>query len=212
MGENVLKYVAHSKRVLDIATSFGWLCGARYTNCRDVREYQDVGFIDIDWKNYCFEKHLSAVKKIKPHMTVARDIDDFRDFDHIMGQAYQLLEYCDRVVIVPKDLKMRKIFNKVIPDEFVLGFSVPTKYGGTDIEPELFKRPVHLLGGRPDVQYELAKKMDVVSLDCNRFTLDARFGDYFDGKKFVRHPIGGYDRCVRDSILNINAMWSGSEL
>jgi hypothetical protein len=49
-----------------------------------------------------------------------------------------------------------------------------------------FKRPVHLLGGRPDVQRLLAEIMPVVSLDCNRFTLDTAFGDYFDGDKFRR--------------------------
>jgi len=50
--------------------------------------------------------------------------------------------------------------------------------------------------------------MDVFSFDCNRFTLDAQFGDYFDGETFRPHPIGGYDRCIVDSVKNINRMWN----
>jgi hypothetical protein len=49
--------------------------------------------------------------------------------------------------------------------------------------------------------------MPVVSLDCNRFTLDAAFGDYFDGTGFRRHPAGGYERCLRESLRNIGALW-----
>ncbi len=49
--------------------------------------------------------------------------------------------------------------------------------------------------------------MNVISVDCNRFTLDAEFGDYFDGETFRPHPKGGYKRCLRASILNINRLW-----
>jgi hypothetical protein len=95
----------------------------------------------------------------------------------------------------------------VIPKEFILGYSVPTKYGMTSICPNRFKRPVHLLGGRPDIQRKLAEIMNVFSFDCNRFTLDAGYGDYFDGETFRPHPVGGYERCVADSITNINSLW-----
>jgi uncharacterized protein DUF6610 len=49
--------------------------------------------------------------------------------------------------------------------------------------------------------------MHVRSLDCNRFTLDAAFGDYFNGEIFKPHPEGGYERCIEDSLRNINALW-----
>jgi hypothetical protein len=51
--------------------------------------------------------------------------------------------------------------------------------------------------------------MPVVSFDCNRFTLDAVFGDYFDGERFRPHPVGGYKQCLRDSIQNIELLWEG---
>jgi len=53
----------------------------------------------------------------------------------------------------------------------------------------------------------LASEMPVQSFDTNRFTLDAAFGDYFDGERFRPHPIGGYHRCLDDSIKNINRLW-----
>jgi hypothetical protein len=111
------------------------------------------------------------------------------------------------VVIVPKDPLLESKLSKAIPPEFLLGFSVPTRYGGTEISPLAFKRPVHLLGGRPDVQRRLANQMPVFSIDVNRFTLDAAYGDYFDGEKFRPHPRGGYHACLADSVINIRALW-----
>jgi hypothetical protein len=203
----VLKFVAHSRRVLTIARRFGWLPGARYTNLRDIRRCERVGFIDIEWKNYSFHRHLAAVKATRPILTVAMDILDTRSLPRILDQAFELSQYCQHVVVVPKHLSLKDKLDHVIPKQFLLGFSVPTKYGGTAIPPRYFRRPVHLLGGRPDVQRKLADTMPVVSIDCNRFTLDAAFGDYFDGDIFRPHPLGGYESCLRDSLRNINLLW-----
>jgi hypothetical protein len=207
----VLKFVAHSHRVLRIAGRFGWLPGARYTNLRDVRKYDRVGFLDIEWRNYSFQRHLDAAKATKPLVTVALDIDDPRKLPKILDQAYELSLHCDRVIIVPKHLSLKNKLDTHIPGKFVLGYSVPTRYGGTLIPARFFKRPVHLLGGRPDVQRSLAEIMPVISIDCNRFTLDAAFGDYFDGETFRPHPAGGYERCIRESIRNINRLWKNYE-
>ena len=203
----VQKFVAHSGRVLREATQQGWLPAARYTNLRDVRGVELVGFLDIDWTNYCFQRHLAAVKATRPLVTVAQDITHRRQLDRVLDQALELLLYAERVIVVPKAKSLERDMNELIPDDLYLGFSVPTRYGGTRISPRAFQRPVHLLGGRPDVQRRLADHMPVVSLDCNRFTFDARFGDYFDGEIFRPHPVGGYDRCIRDSLTNINKLW-----
>lgn len=202
----VLMFVTHSKRVLSIAGRYGWLPGARCTNLRDVRNIDKVGFIDIEWRRYTFERHLEVVRTVKPLMTVAQDVEDCRALSRVLAQAEQLALYCTYVVIVPKHPSLVTELKR-IPRKFILGYSVPTKYGGTRIPPSEFKRPVHLLGGRPDVQRRLAELMPVFSVDCNRFTLDAAFGDYFDGTTFRPHPKGGYDRCLRESIRNITRLW-----
>ncbi len=54
--------------------------------------------------------------------------------------------------------------NEAIPSSYLLGYSVPTKYGGAPIPLGYFTRPVYLLGGRPDVQRRLASEIPVVSL------------------------------------------------
>lgn len=84
---------------------------------------------------------------------------------------------------------------------------MPTRYGGTKLPVSYFTREVHILGGHPAAQRKLGDKMQVISLDCNRFTLDAAFGDYFDGDTFRPHPSGGYHECIIDSIININRLW-----
>lgn len=206
----MLKFVAHGRRVISLALAEGWRPGARYTNLRDVRhvDFSEVGFLDIDWKNYSFEAHLDAAAKARPFITVARDVECVSHLDRILIEAGKLQKYATRVIIVPKDLVMEGRLHRSIPNEFLLGYSVPTRYGGTKIEPRAFEWSVHLLGGRPDTQRRLADVMPVVSMDCNRFTYDAQFGDYFDGINFKPHPIGGYEVCLKDSILNINSLWS----
>jgi hypothetical protein len=206
--QNVLKFVAHSATVLKIAMAHGWLPGARYTNLRDVKTFKQLGFLDIDWKRYDFIRHLEAAASTRPLVTVARDIEERRDLRRIVDQAYRLLEFAKNVVLVPKDPLLESRLDK-LPSDFLLGFSVPTRYGGTSLSPLAFKRPVHLLGGRPEVQRRLADVMPVFSIDANRFTLDAAFGDYFDGKLFRPHPLGGYRNCLSDSMKNITALWNG---
>src|SRR6201993_3877807 len=111
----VLRFVAHSKRVLSIAGRYGWMPGARYTNLRDVRHCARVGFIDIEWKNYSFQRHLEAVKLTRPFMTVARDIENAKHLERILDEACTLAMYCTRVVIVPKDPTLARVLNSAIP-------------------------------------------------------------------------------------------------
>lgn len=205
----MLKFVAHGRRVISLALAEGWRPGARYTNLRDVRHvpFAHVGFLDIDWKNYCFDSHLAAAVRYRPFVTVARDVECVTQLDKVLREANELQKYATRVIIVPKDLRLEGTMHQSIPNEFLLGYSVPTRYGGTKICPEAFEWSVHLLGGRPDAQRRLANHMPVVSIDCNRFTYDAQYGDYFDGKLFRPHPKGGYENCLRDSIANINSLW-----
>ena len=202
------RYINHSYKAISIAMKYGWQPGARYTNLRDIRRYDRIGFMDIDWKNYSFAKHLAAVQLVHPKLTVARDIIDIKNIDAVLEEAEMLSQFCENVIIVPKDKRLSFIMESLIPKKFILGYSVPTKYGGTQIPPNCFKRPVHLLGGRPDVQRKLANEMEVASFDCNRFTFDAAYGDYFDGETFRPHPTGGYASCIEDSIKNINMLWA----
>lgn len=203
-----LRFICHSKTAIDIALRYGWKAGARYTNLRDVKHLPRVEFIDIEWRDYDFNRHLSVVRSVEPCFTVAQDIVKSSMFGRVMDQAHELARYACNVIIVPKATKLGPMLDELVPRTFLLGYSVPTQYGGTRIAPRHFKRGVHLLGGRPDAQRRLANQMQVVSADGNRFTLDAGFGDYFDGERFRPHPVGGYRRCLTDSVRRINKLWN----
>jgi hypothetical protein len=172
-----------------------------------VKHLNEVFFIDIDWKNYDFDRHLNAVKLLKPQLTVARDIEDAQTLDEITREAENLAKHAGTVIIVPKDRELELEKRLGIPNSYRLGYSVPTRYGGTEIPTSKFAGPVHLLGGRPDIQRELANDMDVVSLDGNRVTLDAKFGDVFVGDRFRPHPLGGYETCLDASFKRVNEIW-----
>jgi len=201
------RFVCHSRRVLRIALKLGWKAGVQYTNLRNVRGVDEIGFLDIDWKAYDFKRHLEAARATRPGLTVAHDVTDEADLERVVDQASDLARFAERVVIVPKDKKLEDGLEERVPQEFWFGYSVPTRYGATPLSPHVFRRPVHLLGGRPDVQRRIAEMLPVVSLDCNRFTIDACYGDYFDGDGFRPHPVGGYERCIADSIQNVNNLW-----
>lgn len=205
----IRRFVTHSFRAASIAVRHGWLPGARYTNLRDTRRFDRLGFLDIDWRNYNFVRHLEATRSTRPMLTVARDIENIDNLDRTIDEARALLHYADAVILVPKDPRLGEAMEELIPPGFLLGYSVPTRYGGTTLPFRAFRRPVHLLGGRPDVQRRLARLLPVTSIDCNRFTLDASYGDYFDGTIFRPHPMGGYERCIEASVANINRLWLG---
>lgn len=113
------------------------------------------------------------------------------------------------MVIVPKSRKLGANVRRLIGSDYVLGYSVPSSYGHTTLRPSHFEGPVHLLGGRPDLQRALADEMNVISLDCNRFTLDAKYGKAFDGERFRKIGAIGYDACIFFSMKGINQLWAG---
>lgn len=206
----ILKFICHSYKVSSLALNLGWLPGARYTNLRDIRKFDRLYFLDIDWKNYDYLKHLQVAKDTRPMITVARDIVNLDDLDHVLDEAYELSNWAETVIVVPKDVRIEHMLPDVIPAKFLLGYSVPTLYGDTELNPAWFtRREVHLLGGHPAKQRILGNQLNVKSIDCNRFTLDATFGDFFDGETFRPHPLGGYELCIKESLLNINRLWEG---
>lgn len=124
---SVRMFITHSHRAAKIASKYGWLPGARYSNPRDVRRFERVGFLDINWKNYNYNSHLTATKITRPALTVARDIDDISDVDRIIDQAFELNLFADHVLVVPKHCGFIGRIDHFIPEQFWLGFSVKTK-------------------------------------------------------------------------------------
>jgi uncharacterized protein DUF6610 len=200
--------MCHGRPTLRLARKYGWLPGARYTNLRDIRGFDTVGLIDVDWNDYSFARHLDAVRAVNPLITVARDFEHTAQFPELLEQVEKLREHCRFVVIVPKTRAFGAVRHWFTGDFHLLGYSMPTGYGKTTLPRREFgERPVHLLGGRPIAQFEMSRHLNVFSLDCNSITIDAGFGKFFDGSGFRKHRRGGFLRCVASSLAGINALW-----
>jgi len=190
-----------------LAVRRGWLPGARYSNLRDIRGFETIGLIDVDWKRYSFKQHLAAVKAVRPLLTVARDVTSLRSVDELFTQIELLRGYAETVIVVPKVRSFVKVKRRFLDIGVILGYSVQTGYGGTRLPLRHFvDSPVHLLGGRPLAQFKLSRALTVTSLDCNSITVDAAFGKYFDGSRW-RPSKRGYAWCISASLHGLNKLW-----
>jgi len=167
----------------EIAKAEGWILGIRSAHKNVSHEH--MGMVDNLYENYDHDRHIAEVKKSKPMICTAMDIMTkeqcaisgvkYQPYHQILEQARELSKYCGRVLLIPK-------YKVLLPTDFNywLAYSVPTSYGGTEIEPEWFNatgKPVHLLGGSPNAQARFYGSMNVVSLDANySMKLAQRFG------------------------------------
>lgn len=207
---------------------------AHYRLCPYTHELSDrheVAFIDNDYFNYEHEIHLAAVRDLRPKYATVRDVmareqcavDNiaFYELDQILEWAEELAQYAENVIVIPKwDCIDR------IPEQYVLGYSVPTSHGGTPIPVNAFRgRRVHLLGGSwaAQLSYMAALGDDVVSLDTNYVQRQARMLGAFcapDGTERQMKEVGyGYLTNVRYAALalsfgaigaKVNELYAGS--
>jgi len=150
-------------------------------------------FIDCEYKRYDHETHLNAVKANTPKYATVRDLMtpeqcnragiEYFDFDTVMNWAAELEQFAKNVIVIPK-------YNCLddIPERFMLGYSVPSRYGGTPLPREMFcGRRIHLLGGSWKRQREYLKfyGSDAVSFDNNNLWKVSVYGnfDWRDGSK-----------------------------
>lgn len=141
-------------------------------------------FIDNEWHGYDHGRHLAFVARYRPKYTTVRDYLSPRaakaagvtyySLDQILAWADELSEYAANVIVIPKEPVVDEI-----PERFMLGYSVPSTYGGTPLPIEMFTgRRLHLLGGSWRRQLPLLRKMgdDIVSIDFNAAHLAAKNG------------------------------------
>ena len=168
-------------------------------NC-GVMANHDLVFIDNDYIDYDHAKHFKWVSENRPKYATVRDAMtkehcesagvEYYPFEQILDWAYELNEYAENVIIIPK----HDIIDK-IPEQFMLGYSIPTSHGGTPLPPEAFAgRRVHLLGGswKKQLAYLEAMRDDVVSLDNNYQSRISMWGSfsYSDGEVDKLNSIG----------------------
>lgn len=141
-------------------------------------------FVDNDYKHYDHEAHAGLVAAITPELATVRDIMtqtqcveagiDYFSMGQILDWAVELEEHSDKVIVIPKYDCLDKI-----PEHYVLGYSLPSNWGGTPVPLEAFQgRKIHILGGSWKRQREILERMgdDVVSIDNNAILKLASLG------------------------------------
>jgi hypothetical protein len=165
-----LIYCAGKNRVFEgIALAAGYTLGARLP----ATIYHPIGFADQDWHNPDRAIYMQALAHHRPRMATVLDLEREEQRNDVLSWAEEAAQYCERVLIIPKYSGCIDTLPRTIGGaDVVLAFSVPTRYGGTQVPLWEFDGwPVHLLGGSPHAQMHYAAHLgaiaNVVSADGN---------------------------------------------
>lgn len=197
-------------RVAKLAISLGFLYGTRSDHAVG-KGLRCNGLVDINWKDYDWKAHVAFVEKHRPLLAAVPDVTDWEMLPHTLQRIRQLQPLCDNVVVIPK---LHGLICK-LPDHVVVGVSVPSKYAGfLPRTSELAGRRLHLLGGSPYKQLELAglykrRSLDVFSCDGNGICLPAGLKKYWCDKacNWVRNPNKDYYTLLELSLTNWRKSW-----
>jgi len=202
-------------RFYRIALKHGFEYGARLPDT----VYGKLFFADQNWKSPNRELYMSYLKKHKPKFGTVLDLEFKEQLSEILDWGDEISRYVQHIIIIPKVKGIIKSLpSEINGKQIVLAYSVPTKYGGTEVPIQEFKNwPVHLLGGSPHKQIKLWREMsefcDIISVDGNYFRMKAtRFCEYWvapgkwipDGNKTKKNA---HYACFKKSCFNIMEHW-----
>lgn len=179
---------------------FALICGLKYGRRLPLMgETFPIYFSDQDWKNPNLEEYRKQISFYKPEIATVLDWEKEEQEHEIFNWIKEISPLVKKLIVIPKCLIIDKIpvsYNNV---EIILGYSVPTKYGKTDLSIDLFKdRKIHLLGGSPNKQIGLCNELDVVSIDCNYMSMKAnRFCEAWFNKEFPFTNREKYDKVIK---------------
>lgn len=138
---------------------------------------------------------MAYLERHQPYAATVLDWERPDQLAQVLGWAQEAAQYAHQVIIVPKVDHIDRLPHQVGQAQVVLGYSVPTRYGGTTLPLWAFAGwPVHLLGGNPHTQMDcwryLAPIADVVSADGNMAQLMACRYCQFWTNGDARHRFG----------------------
>lgn len=211
MGVALVYCADGNPRLARIAVEAGFLYGVRGTQA----PYYPPAFLDLDWRRPDFPAHLARCRTYRPRFAVAGDADDGGQLERVLEQARALREAgVPDVIVVPKAPGLVER----VPAAYLVGLSVPTRFGATQAPYWEFRgRRVHLLGGAPGRQRWLYAHLGsgVVSVDGNSHLVAARRGTFWDGRRWASRADGepqGPDmlyRAFARSCAHIAETWRG---
>ena len=156
---------AGNPRFAQIAIDAGFLYGAQLPNTI----YHPPYFVDQNWRKPNREKYMAALALHRPHIATVLDLERDEQLPEVLAWAEDAAAHVQVVVIIPKAQGIVADLPRTIGGaEVRLGYSVPTKFAGTELPVwDFVGWPVHLLGGNPQNQMKLAQYLDVRSADGN---------------------------------------------
>lgn len=166
MGVFDLIYCASgNRRFAEIAIGAGFRYGAQMPGT----VYYPPYFVDQDWKKPNREAYMKALEKHRPYMASVMDWERQEQLNEVISWAEEAAPFVTVPMIIPKVHHAISQLPRVIGGRPVrLGYSVPTRFGGTDLFLSEFSGwDVHLLGGSPHRQMELFRYLNVKSCDGN---------------------------------------------
>lgn len=162
-----------SRPYYDIATATGFAYGAQLPDT----VYGPLAFADQDWKKPNRQAYMAALAKHRPTMASVLDLERAEQLSEVLSWAEEAAQYAERIMIIPKAHGIIARLPRTIGGAaVVLGYSIPTRHGGTSVwMGEFVGWPTHLLGGSPQAQMRCAARLGgVVSADGNMHALQAR--------------------------------------
>lgn len=160
---------AGNRRFMEIAVAAGFQYGAQLPGT----VYGPLFFGDQNWRRPQRAAYMAALAVHRPHMATVLDWEYIGQLPEILDWAEEAAQYVECVVIVPKVMGgIDRLPRRIGGRDVVLGLSVPSGYGGTELPLwEFAGQLVHLLGGQPHVQMHywqhLSAVAEVVSTDGN---------------------------------------------
>jgi GNAT superfamily N-acetyltransferase len=217
MTPELIYCAARQKVYAGIAIAHGYTYGAQLPGA----VHYPPQFADQDWKRPDFDAYMRSLDTHRPRMATVLDWEHEDQLPDVLRWAEAAAQFVtETVILIPKVIGgISRLPRTIGGREVRLGYSVPTAFGATAIPSwEFAGWPVHLLGGQPHTQHDLARYMDVHSVDGNYAQFKAnRFVECFSAV----HP--GHWLTVRDvyervehdapaaawelSCINIRAMW-----
>jgi hypothetical protein len=168
-----------------IAQASGMLYGTR----NDYKAYAPPRMLDIQWKKYVWTRYLARADEYRPPLAMVADYEHPDQKELLYRQIHDLERlHIERIMMCPK-------FNGAIADFpawAVIAVSVPSVYAGFLPDTrELKGREVHLLGGKPEKQADILRKVSgaggkVISVDGSYHAMKAGHGQWMDGGKWVQ--------------------------
>ncbi len=184
-------FFCHRYKFAYVAHNLGFRIGTRSdhfdTNRVEKTLNSDipVSFIDNNFKNPDKERLCDVVSKTDAEFVVLPDVYNVDELEEIISFGEEIEEnYETTPIVVPKC----ELDFGLIPESWLVGFSVPSGYSETDVPLSSFgDHKLHLLGGSHRNQIKYANKaldlgIDVFSVDGNAFSKAASYGN------IINHP------------------------